>query len=586
MVQRSLRSSVLSRRESTRAPPSTRDPFSRPVFRTPTRTNYTRDHGTGRNTRWRCEECDTGFVHLTKRVSADEIKRNRAAAQANPVAFNIECKHEGRARLTVHQEMREKGNTANSHAGTMYKKARLGQLRQEVHMVREVRKEGPGIMILPERAWIAHVKREEGYDRIINGLEEAKIMWNDAVATHGLQRNEYGEMGLPISVRGKTQTSDSITKASTFVASKEDVTDENVACSDLRLEKPLTGPSAVGDSLFTHVGGASLMNGLSPAHYAPTGLDSTTASSSTDGRMTAMGSIIQAFAISTGRAASEDSGTPAASSLRGPALGGEMPPPNITPVRKDSTPAELQALQKNCRERINRATKATTGVRGLFQQTRDLYEGVKEHISTDTAIAALRTLDWVKEGEEIVRSLEGTRNVINVWSCRNAAERAAAVDVLLEKLDQVKAQLIEDQTVCKYRKTQDSQQNARKKRRQAKETKKLAEVLGGTFGDMTQPLIDLCRACLEDPASFVQKGVVQDPEEMTQDAMGKCVLFGWNGVLIIADMCHRLLMMLVTRRWGHPNPNPDSLRRRVPDLRNSRPCRGMGVCHVEFHRLE
>ena len=102
---------------------------------------------------------------------------------------------------------------------------------------------------------------------------------------------------------------------------------------------------------------------------------------------------------------------------------------------------------------------------------------------------------------------------------------------------------------------------------------------------MTQPLIDIVRG-LDDPASFVQKGVVQDPEEMTQDDVGKCVLFGWNGVLIIADMCHRLLMMLVTRRWGHPNPNPDSLRRRVPDLRNSRPCRGMGVCHVEFHRLE
>ena len=126
---------------------------------------------------------------------------------------------------------------------------------------------------------------------------------------------------------------------------------------------------------------------------------------------------------------------------------------------------------------------------------------------------------------------------------------------------------------------------------------------------MTHQLIEIVRPGLDDPASFVQKGVVQDPEEMTQDDVGKCVLFGWNGVLIIADMCHHLLMMLVTRRWGHPNPNPDSLRRRVPDLRNSLPCspsfrrivirwggaepvaacggvgRVRGVCHVEFHRL-
>jgi len=211
---------------------------------------------------------------------------------------------------------------------------------------------------------------------------------------------------------------------------------------------------------------------------------------------------------------------------------------------------------------------------------------VKEHVSKDTAIAALRTLDWVKEGEQIVQSLEGTKNVINVWSCRNATERAAAVDGQLEKLEQVKTQLLEDQSVCKHRKQQDSTETARQKRKKAKETKRNAECLGGTFGDMTQPLIEILRAGLDDPGSFVQKGVVQDPEEMTQDDVGKCVLFGWNGVLIIADMCHRLLMMLVTRRWGHPNPNPDSLRRRVPDLRNSRPCRGMGACHVEFHRLE
>ena len=543
-------------------------------------------------------------------MPVDEIKRNRAAAQANPAAFNLQCKNEGTALLTVQEEMRQKGYTANSHAGTLYKKQRLGQLRQEVHMVREVRKEGPGVMILPERAWIAHVKRLEGYDRIFDGVEEAQIMWNEAVAANGLMRNEYGEMGLPISVRGKTQTSDCITKTSTFVASKEDVTDENVAHSDVRLERPLTGPSAAGDSLFTQVGGASLMAGLSPANYAPTGLDSTTASSCTDGRRAAMGSIIQAFAMSTGRAASEDSGTPTASSLRGPALGVEMPPPHITPVRKDSTPAELQALQKNCRERINRATKALTGVRGLFEQTRALYESVKEHVSKDTAIAALRTLDWIKEGEQIVQSLEGTKNVINVWSCRNATERAAAVDGQLEKLEQVKTQLLEDQSVCKHRKQQDSTETARQKRKKAKETRRNAECLGGTFGDMTQPLIEILRAGLDDPASFVQKGVVQDPEEMTQEDVGKCVLFGWNGVLIIADMCHRLLMMLVTRRWGHPNPNPDSLRRRVPDLRNSMPCspsfrrivhrwggaesgaacggvgRVRGVCHVEFHRLE
>ena len=78
----------------------------------------------------------------------------------------------------------------NSIAGKEYKTRRIGELRQEVSMTREVRREGPGLKILPERAWIAHTKNTEGYDRVLDGVEEAKIMWDSAVQCHSLMKNE------------------------------------------------------------------------------------------------------------------------------------------------------------------------------------------------------------------------------------------------------------------------------------------------------------------------------------------------------------------------------------------------------------
>ena len=81
----------------------------------------------------------------------------------------------------------------------------LRRLRQVVSMTREDLREGPRMEILPERAWIQQTKNSEGFDRVIAGVPEAKIMWDSAVAKGRLIMNEYGEMGLPVLVRGKTQ---------------------------------------------------------------------------------------------------------------------------------------------------------------------------------------------------------------------------------------------------------------------------------------------------------------------------------------------------------------------------------------------
>ena len=224
--------------------------------------------GAGKLLKMRCESCDYGYTHLTKRVKPPEIQKNKAHLMNDPAGFAQLCNSEGRIHLQVYGEMRDKGVAVNSIAGKEYKARRIGELRQEVSMTREVRREGPGLKILPERAWIAHTKNTEGYDRVLDGVEEAKIMWDSAVLCNSLMKNEYGEWGLPVLVRGKTQTADIISKTAKF-SQKDDVTDENREAMDAKLITPLVGPAAHGDGLYKQVGGNQLMSGVCPASYAP-----------------------------------------------------------------------------------------------------------------------------------------------------------------------------------------------------------------------------------------------------------------------------------------------------------------------------
>ena len=93
--------------------------------------------------------------------------------------------------------------------------------------------------------------------------------------------------------------------------------------------------------------------------------------------------------------------------------------------------------------------------------------------------------------------------------------------------------------------------------------KEPALLLGGRAGDLRRArdlhatLVEIIKACLDDPSAF-EKGVVKDPVEFTQAEVNRCVLFGWNGVLNNADMCHHLLMMLVPRCSAPPNPDRGS----------------------------
>ena len=81
---------------------------------------------------------------------------------------------------------------------------------------------------------------------------------------------------------------------------------------------------------------------------------------------------------------------------------------------------------------------------------------------------------------------------------------------------------------------------------------------------MFDTLVAILKPGMDDPSAFVEKGVVKDPVEFVQAEVNKCVLFGWNGVLLNADMCHHLLMMLVARCSAPPNPDPGSPLRGSP----------------------
>jgi len=79
---------------------------------------------------------------------------------------------------------------------------------------------------------------------------------------------------------------------------------------------------------------------------------------------------------------------------------------------------------------------------------------------------------------------------------------------------------------------------AKERRKLAAETKKNVAWLGCSAGDLTDTIAGILKPGSDDPSAFVEKGVVKDPVEFTQAEVNKCVLFGWNGVLINADMCH------------------------------------------------
>ena len=138
------------------------------------------------------------------------------------------------------------------------------------------------------------------------------------------------------------------------------------------------------------------------------------------------------------------------------------------------------------------------------------------------------------------------------------AKRARDIYGLVEVLENVAERIIDDFSPSLKQWDEARWEASQKKRKLAAEKRKNAAWLGCSAGDLTDTLAGILKPGSDDPSAFVEKGVVKDPVEFTQAELNKCVLFGLNGVLNNADMCHHLLMMLVPRCSAPPNPDPGS----------------------------
>ena len=119
------------------------------------------------------------------------------------------------------------------------------------------------------------------------------------------------------------------------------------------------------------------------------------------------------------------------------------------------------------------------------------------------------------------------------------AKRARDIYGLVEVLENVAERIIDDFSPPRKQWDEARWEASQKKIKLAAEKRKNAAFLGGLAGDLTNTLVGIIQPGVEDPCAFVEKGVVRDPVQFTQAAVHKCVLFGWNGVLTNADMCHQ-----------------------------------------------
>ena len=269
---------------------------------------------------------------------------------------------------------------------------------------------------------------------------------------------------------------------------------------------------------------------------------------------TAIGSILQAFANPTGQPPAEACGMPMGNLGSGmcPMLNltasGLTPPEATLPARV--TAAELQARQKEYRDKVSKAVKPLQGGRGVFAQASAIYESQKSQGSS--AVDELKIQDALNEGEQLVLTLERKKASVDAWNVKTVNERSAEIDDLLEELVHVRERIAQDVMVCKTHKTQASLEANKRKRKMAAETRRHALLLGGVAGELTDTLVGIVRPGLDDPGAFEEKGIIKDPVDFTQAEVAKCVHFGWNGVLLNADMCHHPRPRTQVLFCGHP----------------------------------
>ena len=170
------------------------------------------------------------------------------------------CKDEGIAVTRAMAELKAAGRPAKSLWGRAYMAHRMKELSG--------RAAAGTVMHLPEHAWLAWVKREEGYDRFVNGVEEAKLMWSAGCQHYGLVRNADGERVLPVLVRGQIHCTDAVLESATCAAPAEGGAERS---SRLELNVAPSGPASADEGVPAALG-ATHSTDWSPANDGPGGV--------------------------------------------------------------------------------------------------------------------------------------------------------------------------------------------------------------------------------------------------------------------------------------------------------------------------
>ena len=336
---------------------------------------------------------------------------------SDPSSFYKLCKDEGIAYSTVVEEMRGKRIPINSPAGRSFMSRRLHELRRPNSLLSC----GP---ILHERAWIEWAKRDAGYDRVVDGVEEAKLMWEAARHHRCLVETENGEWGLPADLRQQVPRVDTTTKAPTCTANAE-------------------GGSE---------GAAQMMTDLYPANSAPADASpNTTGTSCLSPSLvspTSTGSIPLAIARATASAGAVGGGHATESQQRTggpgdqkPTLGQLLLPfplPRPTPMPWYDLPTMREAY----RNKLAKHTERRNATEYLLRRAREIFGALVANSPPD--LGHLRTLADVRRATSIHQALRQTKALLHVWTADTAREKAAELDSLLGELQLCRDRIAED----------------------------------------------------------------------------------------------------------------------------------------------
>ena len=158
----------------------------------------------------RCKLCVRGYARLRDKVCGGRPRQTLQRIGCTRAAFRKMCKVEGIAVTMVMGERKDRKLQQSSLRGRAYTARRMEELGGGAS--------GSHERLLTEQACFDRGKRAEGYDRIVNGGAEGKLMPCEGCLQYGLAKNDVGERVLPMKERAQLHRIDSTRKSASCTA--------------------------------------------------------------------------------------------------------------------------------------------------------------------------------------------------------------------------------------------------------------------------------------------------------------------------------------------------------------------------------